>query len=324
MNKNKTSGIYRILNTTNNKSYIGSSGSVYYRWGQQHLKDLRKSQHYNTHLQHAWNKYGEQSFEFSVIEECAETLLAEREGFWIEHHKSWDRAYGYNLTRFAEGRMVISEETRQRKREVAWKHELPWDRFQEKVLEMFGQGMSKNEIANKLKSNRCAVYTCLEINGLYKNEGKGSIIKLTAVKRKEILDLRDKGLTWENILKQTGIGRTQLYRAMKCSDNRWVGTTKRTAYKVMTPELKSRAIELRSQGKSWKEIAAELSVKRQIFYAHDFAKDQPNMVRKKWTQEDHAEARRLLSEGLSLKKVAAQLGFDRHTLKNHGISKEVK
>lgn len=109
----KTSGIYVIQNKANGKLYVGSSVSVRYRWRQQHRTELRRGIHYNSHLQRAWNKYGEANFEFIILEECSEDLLVEREGYWIEHHKSWDRDHGYNLNRYVDGRMILSEETRQ-------------------------------------------------------------------------------------------------------------------------------------------------------------------------------------------------------------------
>jgi group I intron endonuclease len=121
----KISGIYAIRNKANDKLYVGSSMSVRYRWKQQHRTDLRRGLHYNFHLQRAWNKYGENNFEFIVLEECDENLLVEREGYWIEHHKSWDRNHGYNLNRYVDGRIIFSEETRQLMSQVtlqSWKN----------------------------------------------------------------------------------------------------------------------------------------------------------------------------------------------------------
>jgi group I intron endonuclease len=110
---NKISGIYAIKNKTNNKLYIGSSVSPTQRWQKEHLPALNKNKHYNRHLQHSWNKYGENNFEFLILEECNENLLVEREGYWIEHHKSWNRDHGYNLNRYVDDRIIMSEETRQ-------------------------------------------------------------------------------------------------------------------------------------------------------------------------------------------------------------------
>ena len=66
---NNESGIYEILNTATHDFYIGSAVSFRRRWGQ-HRCELRKNMHRNDHLQKAWNKYGENAFEFNVILLC--------------------------------------------------------------------------------------------------------------------------------------------------------------------------------------------------------------------------------------------------------------
>lgn len=61
------SGIYKIQNHISNKCYIGSSVDIYYRM-KDHRQTLEKNKHCNIKLQRAWNKYGENAFEFEVIE----------------------------------------------------------------------------------------------------------------------------------------------------------------------------------------------------------------------------------------------------------------
>lgn len=67
----KISGIYKIINKVNNKYYIGSSIkctlSYRGRW-YQHRRDLRANEHHCIQLQRAWNKYGEENFEFHIVE----------------------------------------------------------------------------------------------------------------------------------------------------------------------------------------------------------------------------------------------------------------
>jgi group I intron endonuclease len=60
-------GIYQIQNIVNGSVYIGSSNDMSKRWID-HRKLLRKNTHTNQHLQNAWNKYGEQSFSFVILE----------------------------------------------------------------------------------------------------------------------------------------------------------------------------------------------------------------------------------------------------------------
>lgn len=61
-------GIYEIVNKTNGKRYIGSTEQSFtIRW-RNHRSLLRANRHHSRHLQNAWNKYGEDSFEFRVLE----------------------------------------------------------------------------------------------------------------------------------------------------------------------------------------------------------------------------------------------------------------
>lgn len=62
-------GIYRI--DIAHHFYIGSAASSFSNRRSGHLNKLRKNEHGNRHMQNAWNKYGEQSFRFSIIEECS-------------------------------------------------------------------------------------------------------------------------------------------------------------------------------------------------------------------------------------------------------------
>jgi group I intron endonuclease len=60
------SGIYRIVNKVNGKFYIGSSVDITKRW-YSHLSHLQRNIHANTHLQHAFNKYGRNNIELNII-----------------------------------------------------------------------------------------------------------------------------------------------------------------------------------------------------------------------------------------------------------------
>src|SRR5215204_1623671 len=62
-----TSGIYQIKCTSNGKFYIGSAVDVLNRC-EHHRSSLRRGDHRNAHLQAAWIKYGEDHFEFTVLE----------------------------------------------------------------------------------------------------------------------------------------------------------------------------------------------------------------------------------------------------------------
>ena len=79
------SGIYKIVNKNDGKYYVGRSANLNKRW-RSHRNNLRLNKHCNIHLQNAWNKYGESSFEFIIVEllKNDETLLIETEKKYID------------------------------------------------------------------------------------------------------------------------------------------------------------------------------------------------------------------------------------------------
>lgn len=89
-------GIYMIRNLIDNKTYIGQSLNIHERWNQ-HKKLLYKGIHHSKYLQNAWNKYKEESFEFSVLVECDEDKLNEFEQYFLIAFDSY-APYGYNCT----------------------------------------------------------------------------------------------------------------------------------------------------------------------------------------------------------------------------------
>lgn len=91
----KTTGVYSIYCSGNQKLYIGSAVSIKGRWAV-HRCALRKSEHTNKHLQNSFNKYGEDSFEFSVVELCSKDELILREQFWMDFYKCYDPSVGMN------------------------------------------------------------------------------------------------------------------------------------------------------------------------------------------------------------------------------------
>lgn len=90
------SGIYKILNLINSKFYIGSAANILVRW-QQHRNNLKYNKHKNQHLQAAWNLYNKINFKFIIIEECSIINLIEREQYWLDLTKCYDREVGYNI-----------------------------------------------------------------------------------------------------------------------------------------------------------------------------------------------------------------------------------
>jgi group I intron endonuclease len=88
-------GIYKIINTINNKFYVGSAVKLSRRRAR-HFSELRNGKHNNKHLQAAWDKYGEQAFVFVVVEEVAnDSDLLAAENVWLKEHVG--KEYCYNI-----------------------------------------------------------------------------------------------------------------------------------------------------------------------------------------------------------------------------------
>lgn len=92
----RKTGVYQILNTKNNKCYIGQSLDIQKRL-EEHYSMLNSLiyNHHSAKLQEDWDKYGDEAFVASIVEECPEHLLEEREKYWIAFYNSAED--GYNV-----------------------------------------------------------------------------------------------------------------------------------------------------------------------------------------------------------------------------------
>lgn len=109
------SGIYKILNTKNNKFYIGSSKNIIERISI-HKSLLRNNKHDNSYLQNAYNKYSGWFFEFIVLEYCEPNFRIEREQYYIDTLKP-----EYNLAPKANG-MLDYNHTEKTKLKMSLSH----------------------------------------------------------------------------------------------------------------------------------------------------------------------------------------------------------
>lgn len=88
-------GIYKITNIQTGKIYIGSALDVDRRF-YHHKNDLKCRKHRNRYLQCAWDKYGEESFSFELLDLCDKDERFRLEAEYIIKSKSNDRRFGYN------------------------------------------------------------------------------------------------------------------------------------------------------------------------------------------------------------------------------------
>lgn len=106
-----TSAIYAIVNQVTRDMYVGSAVTVNRRWNV-HKCQLRSGKHHCKHLQNAYAKYGEDGFDWEIIETVADkSNLIRREQFWLDFFQP-----SYNKRKIADSCLGVkrSEESRQK------------------------------------------------------------------------------------------------------------------------------------------------------------------------------------------------------------------
>jgi group I intron endonuclease len=115
-----TQGIYKIINTTSNKFYIGSSKQLNKRIID-HFSRLRNNIHKNKFLQRAFNKYGESSFKIEILEEFVgltpEELLA-KEQHHLDLIENWRDCYNQTRSTKYFGK-ILPEEYERKQNKIA-------------------------------------------------------------------------------------------------------------------------------------------------------------------------------------------------------------
>ena len=115
-------GIYVIKNSINGKIYVGKSKNCYKRL-HQHLTDIKienRNYNENIHLLNSFKKYGDENFEYYLVErfdeslENLENILSERELYWMKELDSLNREKGYNLRWDSQGKCYCSDETKEK------------------------------------------------------------------------------------------------------------------------------------------------------------------------------------------------------------------
>ncbi len=100
----RNSGIYAITNIQTQEQYIGSSNDISLRLNQ-HRVALRRGNHHAKYLQEAWDKFGENAFQFAQLEEVTDHRRLET----IEQQYLDARHPAYNSSSVAHNSSALSQ-----------------------------------------------------------------------------------------------------------------------------------------------------------------------------------------------------------------------
>lgn len=91
-------GVYKITNTQNKMTYVGQTIRTFQKRYYDHKSKLNNGTHSNRYLQNDWDKYGEDVFEFSVvevIEDCDIDMIDAVEIKYVKRYR--DENLSYNI-----------------------------------------------------------------------------------------------------------------------------------------------------------------------------------------------------------------------------------
>lgn len=104
-------GVYLIRCVGNDQVYVGSAAVSFAKRFAQHRHQLRRGQHRSRYMQRSWEKYGEASFVFEVLERCDPVDAVAREQVWLDRLQPT-----FNTARVAGSSLGIKRTPEQRAR----------------------------------------------------------------------------------------------------------------------------------------------------------------------------------------------------------------
>lgn len=200
-------GIYKITNKINGKSYIGKSINIERRFREHKYI----SSETNKNLVMAYKKYGKENFEFSILEECCERELNEKEIYYISTLKP-----EYNRTTGGDGSSghIINEKTRELLRK---KGKEQWNKMseeeKEKILKHNLKTKKGHFVSEKTKEK-------LRLANLGKKQSQETINK----RKQTLIKLKENGYVQTNenhrkkvICIETG----EIFNSLKDAENKY-------------------------------------------------------------------------------------------------------
>lgn len=197
--------VYIIKNQNNNKVYIGiTKNSIEERFSEHRTKSKTDK---TRRLYLAMSKHGLSAFECSLVEECSDEIIFDREKHWIAFYKSNNYDFGYNMTAGGEGCVDrdLSEETIEKLRRSLTTHRKSLTIEQRKLLTRnanevkkgFVESKESRALKSKAQRNRFAQMSSEERkqHGTKSREGisEDGKIRQTIAMKKAFSPVRQKG-----------------------------------------------------------------------------------------------------------------------------------
>lgn len=97
--------IYCITNIINGKRYIGKTTNTVEQRFKEHQRDSQKDNTQNRPLYNAFKKYGIENFIVEELEQVDNSMLSEREIYWINELETYG-SKGYNASKGGDGKIL--------------------------------------------------------------------------------------------------------------------------------------------------------------------------------------------------------------------------
>lgn len=160
-------GIYRILNTKNDKFYIGSSVNLYKR-SCEHIRLLNLGKHPNLILQRSYNKNSEY-YKIEILEIVDKNIgrkeLLKIEQGYLDKYKTYDNKFGYNFNPYATG-VNFTDEIKEKlskslKGRTAYNKNIPMSIQQKEQLIKIKQSKVSNILIYNIFGEKLFLFPCI-------------------------------------------------------------------------------------------------------------------------------------------------------------------
>ena len=141
--------IYCITNIINGKRYIGKTTNTVEQRFKEHQRDSQKDNTQNRPLYNAFKKYGIENFIVEELEQVDNSMLSEREIYWIKEYNTFGDN-GYNASKGGDGTILYDHN---------------------EIIELARLGYTPQQIHDKTGCSKDRVLRVLKANGVsHRNE----------------------------------------------------------------------------------------------------------------------------------------------------------